>query len=100
MVALVVKDAPANAGDARDAGLIPGPRRSPRGGHGNPLQYSCLENPRGRRAWMATVHRLAKSRTRLEQLSTCAYMPMMQVGKLRIYKERLSDFIEIMEILD
>ena len=41
---LVVKNPPANAGDVRDAGLIPGSGRSPGGGHGNPLQYSCLEN--------------------------------------------------------
>ena len=44
-VALVVKKLPANAGDIREAGLIPGSGRSPRGGHGNLLQYSCLENP-------------------------------------------------------
>ena len=44
-VALVVKDSPANARDIRDAGLIPGSGRSPGGGHGNPLQYSCLKNP-------------------------------------------------------
>ena len=47
-VALEVKNLPANAGDARDAGLIPGWGRSPGGGHGNPLQYSCLENPMDR----------------------------------------------------
>ena len=45
-VALVVKNPPPNAGDIRDAGLIPGWERSPGGGHGNPLQYSCLENPK------------------------------------------------------
>ena len=44
-VALVVKNLPANAGDERDASLIPGSGRSPEGGNGNPLQYSCLENP-------------------------------------------------------
>ena len=58
---LVVKDPPANAGDLKDAGSIPGPGRSPREGHGNPLQYSCLENPLFRGAWQATVHRVAKS---------------------------------------
>ena len=47
-VALAVKNPPANAGDIRDVGLIPGPGRSPGGGHGNPLQYSCLENPMDR----------------------------------------------------
>jgi len=45
-----------------EAGLIPGPGRSPEGGHGNPLQYSCLENPMDR-AWWATVHRVAESDT-------------------------------------
>ena len=47
----------ANAGDLRDMGLIPGSGRSPEGGHDNPLQYSCLENPMDRGAWWATVHR-------------------------------------------
>ena len=47
---LVVKNPPANAGDARDVGLIPGSGRFPGGGHGNPLQYSCLENPMDRGA--------------------------------------------------
>ena len=60
-VALVVKNQPANAGDIGDPGLIPGSGRSPGGGHGNPLQYSCLENPRDTGAWRATVHRVAKS---------------------------------------
>ena len=57
----VVKILPASAGDIRDVGSIPGSARSPGGGHGNPLQYSCLENPMDRRAWRATVHRVAKS---------------------------------------
>ena len=52
---------PANAGDLRDVGLIPGLGRSPGGGHGNPLQYSCLENPMDRGAWWAMVHGVAKS---------------------------------------
>ena len=60
-VALVVKNLPANAGEVRDAGLIPGSGRSPGGGKGNPLQYSCLENPMDREAWQATVHRTAES---------------------------------------
>ena len=54
---------PAIAGDAKDVGLIPGSGRSPRGGHDNPMQYSCLENPMGRGAWRATVHRVAQSWT-------------------------------------
>ena len=52
----MVKNPPANAGDREDTGLIPGLGRSPGGGHGNPLQSSCLENPMGRGAWQATVH--------------------------------------------
>ena len=55
-VALVVKNLSANAGDVGDLGSIPGLGRSPGGGHGNPLQYSCLENPIDRGAWWATVH--------------------------------------------
>ena len=61
-VALVVKNLPANAGDVRDTDLIPGSGRSPGEGHGNPLQYSCLENPMDGGAWPATVHRVANSR--------------------------------------
>ena len=59
---------PANLGgegDEKDAGLIPGSGRSPGIGNGNPLQYSCLENPTDRGAWLATVHGVTKSRTRL-----------------------------------
>ena len=69
-VALVVKNPPANAGDIRDAGSIPGSGRSPGGGHGNPLQYSCLANPTDRAAWWATVLGVSKSQTRPKQLST------------------------------
>ena len=61
----VVKNPPANAGDIRDMGLIPGLGRSPGGGRGNLLQHSCLEKPMDRGAWRATVHRVAKSQTRL-----------------------------------
>ena len=61
----MVKTLPANAGDTRDAGSILGSRRSPGEGNGNPLQYSCLENPMDRRAWWATVDGAAKSRTQL-----------------------------------
>ena len=60
-VALVVKNPLANAGDIRDAVSIPGLGRSPEGGHGNPLQYSCLQNTMDRGAWQATVHGVAKS---------------------------------------
>ena len=62
-VVLVVKNPPASAGDVRDMGLIPGLGRSPGGGHGNPLQYSCLKNLMDRGSWWATVHRVARSWT-------------------------------------
>ena len=65
LVALVVKNPPANAGDIRYLGSIPGLGRHPGGGNSNPLQYSCLENPMDRGAWWATVHGVAKSQTRL-----------------------------------
>ena len=63
VVALLVENPPANAGDIRDPGLIPGLGRSPGEGNGNPLQYSCLENPMDREAWWVTVYRVAKSWT-------------------------------------
>ena len=59
----VVKNLPAKAGDAGDAGSIPGSERSPGVGNGSPLQYSCLGNPMDREAWQATVHEAAKSQT-------------------------------------
>ena len=59
----MVKSPPANVGDIRDVGSIPGSGRSPGRGHGNPLQYSYLENPMDRGASWATVHKIAKSRT-------------------------------------
>ena len=60
---LVVKNLPANARDIRDADSIPGLGRSPGGGHGNPLKYSCLENSMDREAWLAVMHRITKSQT-------------------------------------
>ena len=65
----VIKNPPANAGDPRDAGLIPGSGRSFGEGNGNPLQDFCLENPMDRGAWRATVHGVAKSQTQLKWLS-------------------------------
>ena len=67
--AVVVKNLPANARDVRNAGSVPGLRRSPGEGNGSPLQYSRLENPMDRGAWWATVHRVTKSWTRLKRLS-------------------------------
>ena len=60
--ALVIKNTPANAGDIKDNGLIPGR------GHGSPLQYSCLENPMDRETQWATVHRVTKTWTQLKQV--------------------------------
>ena len=65
----MAKNPPANEKGVRDASSIPESGRSPGGGHGNPLQSSCLENPRDRGAWQATVQRVTKSRTQLKQLS-------------------------------
>ena len=65
----MVKNPPANVGDVRGVGSIPGLGTFPGGGHGNPLQYSCLENPRDRGAWQATVHRVTKSQSRLNDLA-------------------------------
>ena len=56
----MVKNPPANAGEVRDEGSIPGSGRSPGEGNGNPLQYSCLENPMDRGAWRATVHKVSR----------------------------------------
>ena len=80
-VALVVKNPPANAGDVRDTGSFPGLGRSPGGGHGSPLQYSCLENPMDRGAWQATVHSVSKSQTRLKWLSTHT----QKIGDMRAF---------------
>ena len=71
----VVKNLPAKAGDVRDPGLIPGLGRSPGGGHGNPLQYSCLGNFMDSRAWQAIVHGVTKSRTRLKRQYTHTIPP-------------------------
>ena len=62
----MVKNLPANVGDIKDAGSISRLRRSPGGGNGNPLHYSCLEDPMGRGAWQAAVRGITKSQTRLK----------------------------------
>ena len=69
----MVKNLPVNGGEVRDAGSVPVLGRSPGGGHGNSLHYSCLENPTGRGAWWAAVHRVAQSQTQLERLSRHAF---------------------------
>ena len=62
----VEKNLPANSGDKRDVGSVPGSGRSPGGGHGSPLQYSCLENPMDSGAWWATVHGVTESQPMTE----------------------------------
>ena len=66
----MVKNLPANAGDITDVDSIPVLGRLPRGGHDNPLQHSCLENPMDREAWWAIVHRVTKSQTQLKLLNS------------------------------
>ena len=76
-MAQTVKNLPANAGDIRDASLIPGLGRSPGEGNGNPLQYSCLENSMDRGAWQTTVHGVAKSQT-LRDFRFSLYIPVIE----------------------
>ena len=83
-VVLVVNNLSTNAGDKRDSGLIPGSERSPGGGHGNSLYYSCLENPTNRGAWRAIVHGVAKSWTWLKRLSM--YMQGIYIFCLQIFQ--------------
>ena len=89
----VVKNSPANAGDAGDAGdtgSIPGSGRSPGGGHGNPLQYSCLENSMDRGAWRATVHGVTKSQV---QLGTEARLSEFQIMRFFSLGARIKPYI-------
>ena len=80
---MVVKNLPANAGDARDVGSTPESGRSPGGGNGNPLQYSCLKNLMDRGVWSATVHGVAKSQTRLSTAQQQTTLIMQQtLGQL------------------
>ena len=73
---LVVRNPPVNSGDIRDSGS----GRSPGGGHGNPLQHSCLENPMDRGAWKAAVHGVSKERDRTQQLTSSSILPITGVG--------------------
>ena len=86
-MALMVKNPPANAEDIRDLGLIPGSGRSPGGGHGNPLQYSCLENAMDRGAWWATVQ--SNKESDMTELTEQACM------KSKIQKLKLDFFFRI-----
>ena len=82
---LVVKNPPTNAADVRDLGSIPGLGRSPGGGHGNSLQYSCLEIPMDRGACWGTVHGFAKNWTQLKQPNTHACMHIKAHTFILIY---------------
>ena len=74
----MVKNPPANAGDAGAAGLTSGSGRSPGEGNGNPLQYSCLGNPMDGGAWWAAVHGVAKSRRRLSDFTVTFHFPALE----------------------
>ena len=93
-MALVVKNAPANAQDIRDMGSVSGSGKSPGGGHGNTLQYSSLENPMDRGAWRATVHRVSKNQARLKQLRTLLFN-----RSERINWERTQCFKQLIKLL-
>ena len=88
-VALVVKNPPTNAG-VIDVGSIPGSGRALGEGHGNPLQYSCLENPMDRGAWRAIIHSVTQSRTRLKQLSSSS---LLGSSVHRILQARILEWI-------
>ena len=80
-MALGVKNPPANAGDVRDAGLIPGLGRSSGIGNGNSLQYSCLENPMDRGAWRATVHGVGYDSTAHGEAEVGESMSYLQISR-------------------
>ena len=86
----VIKNSPANAADARDVALIPGSERSPEGGNGNPLQYSCLGSFMDREAWQATLHGVATSWT---QLNTHTYTHIHTEYSLVYTYENLSIYL-------
>ena len=92
-VVLLVKNPPVNTGDPRDVGSIPGSGISPGEGNGNPLQYSCLENPRDRGDWRATVHGVSKSQTRLKQLSTLSTRSPSLYSKMGPLKSQNLNFL-------
>ena len=85
VIALCSSPVPANVGDARDVGWTPGSERSPGGGNGNPLLYSCLENPMDRGTWQATFYGAAKSWTRISMwacTSPVAFWTLSSLGSL------------------
>ena len=77
-MAQTINSVPANPADL---GLIPGSGRSPGGGHGNPLQYSCLENPMDRGAWWATVHGVSESDTTEGNQHACTHRALLKPFK-------------------
>ena len=89
----VCKESACNVGDISSAGSIPGSGRSPGEGHGNPLQYSCLENPMDRGAWWITVHRVAKSWTWLKWLSSRTTEVIKKIKNQRILDAWLTTFL-------
>ena len=94
-----VENLPFSAGDERDMGLIPGSERSPGRGNGNPLQYSCLENPIDRGGWRATVYRFEKSQTRLKQLSMHAQITAHQTSLSLTICWSLPKFLSIESVM-
>ena len=88
----VEKNLPANSGDARDVGSIPGWEWSPGEGNGNPLQYVCLENSMDRRAWWATVQGIAKSQTRLSTHTQYSNNIDVMCDSLRLGQKRKGSF--------
>ena len=80
----MVKNLPANSGDAGNLGSIPGLGRSPGGGNGNPLQYSCLENPRDSGALLATVYRVTQSQIQLSLQLGPIMFPLHQMRKIQV----------------
>ena len=93
-------DVKESACDVGDLGLIPGLGRSPGGGNGNPLQYSCLGNPMDRRAWPATVQGVAKSWTRLKQLSTHVHAILHSSGTSLQKKEGVTRKLVGFKLID
>ena len=87
----MVKNPLANAGDIRDTGSIPGSRRSSGGGHGSPLQHSCLESPRDRGAWRATVHGAAELDTTEVAEHTA---PAPKMGEFRLDERLVGNRVE------
>ena len=90
-VELVVKNPSANAEDVRDSDSIPGLGRSPGERPGNPLQYSCLENPMDRGAWWATVHGVAKSQTRLNNLANI-HVAGVERARRQVLGDKMTEF--------